>query len=148
MAEPSLRRAFWQGYGVGLAACVAWPLVLQLLIGPVLRVPPPLLQGEDLRQVGFTLTGLACLSSAVIWWRARSLRRTLAGLPPPARPVRVRGELLLASGLIALSVVLGLAYLALGGAEALRYVRGFLLLAPFQFLALVPRLAAWESAGA
>ena len=146
MGDAPLRRAFWQGYGTGLAVAVAWPLMLQVALLSWLKAPLPLIQGEALQQTGYAFTGLTLLGSALLVMRFRALRRTFSGVPEPLRPGRLRGELLLAAGLCAATALLGLFYLTLGGAESLRHARGFLLIAPLQFLGLVPRLATWRAA--
>lgn len=146
MDDAPLRRAFWQGYGAGLAAAVAWPLLLQVALLGWLKPPLPLLRGEMLQQVGYAFTGLTLSGSLFLVMRFRVLRRTFPTLPEATRPRRVRGELFLAAGLCAGTALLGLAYLVLGGAETLRHARGFLLIAPLQFLGLAPRLAAWRAA--
>lgn len=146
MDDTPLRRAFWQGYGTGLVVAVAWPLLLQLTLLGWLKAPPPLLQGEGLHQVGYAFTGLTLLGSMLVVMRFRTLRRDLPRVPEPLRPGRLRGELFLAAGLCAATALLGLFYFALGGAETLRHARGFLLIAPLQFLGLVPRLATWRVA--
>lgn len=144
MDEARLRRAFWQGYGTGLAVAVAWPLLLQVALLGWLKAPLPLIRGEVLQQTGYAFTGLTLLGSVLLVVRFRNLRRAFPLVPAHLRPGRLRGELLLAAGLCATTVLLGLFYLTLGGAETLRHARGFLLIAPLQFLGLVPRLATWR----
>lgn len=146
MDEALLRRAFWQGYGTGLAVAVAWPLLLQAALLGWLKAPPPLLRGEALHQIGYAFTGLTLLGSTFLVMRFRSLRRTFPLIPVRLRPGRLRGELLLAGSLCAATALLGLFYLTLGGVETLRHARGFLFIAPLQFLGLVPRLATWRAA--
>lgn len=146
MDEAPLRRAFWQAYGTGLAVAVVWPLLLQAALFGWVKAPQPLLRGETLHQVGYAFTGLTLLGSVLLVVRFRALRRTLAAVPEALRAGRLRGELLLAAGLCAGTALLGLLYLVLGGPEALRHARGFLLLAPLQFLGLVPRMPAWRDA--
>lgn len=146
MGDAPLRRAFWQGYGTGLAVAVAWPLMLQVALLGWLKAPLPLIRGEALQQIGYAFTGLTLLGSMLVVMRFRTLRRTFSAIPAHLRPGRLRGELLLAAALCAATALLGLFYLTLGGVEVLRHARGFLLIAPLQFLGLVPRLASWRAA--
>ena len=146
MGEASLRRAFWQGYGTGLAVAVAWPLLLQVALLAWLKAPLPMIQGEVLQQIGYAFTGLTLLGSVLLVLHFRALRGTFSTTPEPLRPGRLRGELLLAAGLCAGTALLGLLYLVLGGSSTLRHARGFLLIAPLQFLGLVPRLGTWRAA--
>ncbi len=146
MNDARLRRAFRQGYGTGLAVAVLLPLLFQIALGPLATDLRPLLQEALRQQLGYIFTGLTLLGSLILIHRMRALRRTLGQWTEPSRARRLRRELLLASGLCTQTALWGLLYLALGGPDVLRHARGFLLLAPLQFLALVPRYATWAAA--
>jgi len=63
--EAALRRAFQRAYGLGLVLCVCWPLILQLLLGPVIKpgqAPP----AGVVQQLGYTFTGHTFLAAAFV----------------------------------------------------------------------------------
>ena len=81
MGEAPLRRAFWQGYGTGLAVAVAWPLLLQVALLAWLKAPLPMIQGEVLQQIGYAFTGLTLLGSVLLVLRFRAIRGTFSTTP-------------------------------------------------------------------
>jgi hypothetical protein len=143
--DPDLARAFRAAYGTGLVLGVAWPLVLQALLGTVLQ-PGTGPGGELVRELGYTFTGLVCAIALFLSRRWRRVRTGFAALPPGQRPRALAREVLVYAALCAVSAGFGLAYYALGGPLAERYARGFLALSPAMFLLFVPRLPAWRRA--
>ena len=145
-AAPSpLRPGFLLAYGTGLALCVAWPLVLQVLLGTVLHpgfLGPTPLAGE----LGYTFTGLVVLGALFVKRRSVQALRTFATLAPGLRPRAMVREILLYAALFELSAFFGLVYDGMGGPQAERYARSFIALAAIMFLVFVPRLSAWERA--
>jgi hypothetical protein len=141
-----LRRAFWQGYGTGLAVAVG--LAPAAPGGPagLVEGTAPDDPGRSPSADRLRLHGAHPAGSVLLVLRFRALRGTFSTTPEPLRPGRLRGELLLAAGLCAGTALLGLLYLVLGGSSTLRHARGFLLIAPLQFLGLVPRLGTWRAA--
>lgn len=140
-----LRKPFLLAYGLGLALCVAWPLILLGLIGRLLQ--PGLLGAMELaRDLGYTFTGLVVLSALYVARRSKRMRQGFTQVEATKRSRVVAMETLLYSALFALSALFGLIYLALGGPEAIRYARTFVALSPIMFLLFVPRLSAWRSA--
>jgi hypothetical protein len=140
-----LARAFRVAYGTGLALCVAAPLVLQALLGTVLQ-PGAGPDGELVRQLGYTFTGLVCAAALFMARRWHRVRNGFAALAPGQRPRALAREILVYAALCAASTGFGLAYYTLGGPLAERYARGFLALSPAMFFLFVPRLQAWRRA--
>jgi hypothetical protein len=143
-ADP-LRLGFRIAYPAGLALCVAWPLLLQLLLGGAIRPGAGPLD-ETARQLGYSFTGLTLASAVFIARRWKRTRAGFAALAASRRgPVLVR-EVLLYSVLCTLSSLFGIVYFAMGGAEAERYARAFIVLTSVMFFVFVPRLQAWREA--
>jgi len=132
-------------YGLGLLLCVIWPLVVQGLLGSLLR--PGLLGPSGLvEDLGYTFTGLVFLGALFVHRRSRKVRAAFAALDGDRRARVMAMEILLYSAIFELSVLFGLLYHGLGGPQADRYARTFIALAPVMFLVFVPRLGAWRSA--
>lgn len=143
----SITRAWRLAYGIGLFICVAWPLVLQLMLGTVIR-PGADAPGAAARELGYTFTGLTFAAALFITWRSGKAKAGLPALPPQARPGAVLRETVIYAALCELSALYGLATYALGGSLAERYARSFIALATVMFFVFVPRLRAWlEAAG-
>jgi hypothetical protein len=145
--DAALRKAFQRAYGLGLVLCVCWPLILQLLLGPVIKpgqAPP----AGVVQQLGYTFTALTFLAAAFVTWRSGRERAALHGVAPALRPRIVFREVLLYSALFELSCLYGVLYWTLAGGEANRYARSFIMLTSLMFFFFVPRLGAWvEAAG-
>lgn len=145
-ADAPLARAFRLAYGLGLALCVGWPLVLQLLLGTAIRRPADLPPGDTVAQLGYTFTGLTFAAAAFVTWRWGRTRRAFRTLEPAQRPRRILRETLAYAALFELSACYGLVYYALGGPGAERHARAFIALASVMFFVFVPRFDAWREA--
>ena len=138
----SLRRAFIAAYGLGVILCVVWPLVLQGMLGTVIK--PGLLGMESLAQdLGYTFTGLVILSALFVVRRSRRVQASFAALDGTRRARVMALEILLYSALFELSALFGLIYHGMGGPQAERYARSFIGLATLMFLLFVPRFSTW-----
>ena len=145
--DPSrtFRRAFLGAYGLGLLLCVAWPLVLEGLLGSLLK--PGILGAPGLAEdLGYTFTGLVILGALFVRGRSRRVLAGFAALDAPRRPWAMAQEILLYSAVCASSSLFGLVYHGLGGPRADRYARTFIALAALMFLVFVPRFSAWRGA--
>ena len=116
-SDLSLARAFRLAYGVGLAICLAWPLLLQLMLGTAIQAgaAPP---DGVVAQLGYTFTGLTFASAVFVTWRWGRIRRDFRALAPERRPGVVLRETILYAALFELSSLYGLIYYALGGPRA------------------------------
>ncbi len=141
----ALHRAYRWAYLAGLALCVFWPLMLQLVFTSFIapgQNPP----GGVVKQLGYTFTGLVLLCAAFVTWRWGKVRAGFGGLESAQRPKTLAREILLYSALFELSCFLGLAYWALAGLEGLRFARSFIVLTSIMFFCFVPRFEAWRRA--
>lgn len=145
LQEKALRRAFQKAYGLGLVLCVCWPLVLQLLLGPLIKPGQNAPQGV-IQQLGYTFTGLTFLAAALVTWRSLKIRAGFKTLAPARRPRVLFREVLLYSVLFELSCFYGILYWALAGGEANRFARSFIMLTSLMFFFFVPRWSAWKDA--
>jgi hypothetical protein len=143
--EKALHRAFQKAYGLGLVLCVCWPLILQLLLGPLIKPGQNAPQGV-LQQLGYTFTGLTFLAAAFVTWRSLRVRAGFAALDPSRRPKVLFREVLLYAALFELSCFYGILYWALVGGEANRYARSFIMLTSLMYFFFVPRWGAWKDA--
>jgi hypothetical protein len=145
MSDPTLRRAFLLSYALGAVLCVLWPLVVQGVLGRHLQ--PGILGAAALAEdLGYTFTGLVVLGALFVHRRSRKVRAGFAALDPHQQPRVMAMEILLYSAIFQLSVLFGLLYHGLGGAQAERYGRTFIALGTVMFLVFVPRLGAWRKA--
>ena len=143
--DSSLSKAFRLAYALGLALCLAWPLVLQLMLGTAIApgsAPP----GGVVAELGYTFTGLTFGAALFVTWRWGRVRASFASVPPPRRPGVLIRETLLYAALFELSALYGLVYYALGGPLAERHARAFIALSTIMFFVFVPRLQAWRDA--
>lgn len=140
-----LARAFRTAYVLGLALCVAWPLVLQAVLRHAIQ-PADQSTSETVRQLGYTFTGLTLAAAAFVSWRSDKVRKGLREVPAERRPGRMAREILLYAALFELTALYGILYYALGGPGAERHARAFLALASVMFLVFVPRFQAWRTA--
>ena len=140
-----LAKAFRLAYPIGLVLCVAWPLTLQLLLGPVIRqgVPPP---GTVAQQLGYSFSGLTFLIALFVTWRWNKIRKAFQATPAQEQPAILLRETVLYSALVELTSLFGVLYYALGGPLAERYSRSFIALSSIMFCVFVPRLDAWRRA--
>lgn len=140
-----LQKPFRLAYGLGAILCVVWPLMLQVLIGNVLK--PGLFGPTELAQdLGYTFTGLVTLCALYVVRRSKRTLHTFAQIETTRRGRVMALEILLYSALFELSALFGWIYLGMGGPEASRYARTFIALSPIMFLIFVPRLPAWKAA--
>jgi hypothetical protein len=128
--------------------CLGTPVLIAALMLSGL-VPPGAERPEGpVLQVGHAFTGLVFLASAWVLWRRGAVLRGFREVPASRQPRVLLRESLLYAALFELSSLYGLAYWLLAGQHARRHALGFVLLAPFLFLAFVPRLGRWaEAAG-
>ena len=143
--NPSLAKAFRTGYGLGLLICVAWPLVLQLLLGTAIKAASAPPDGV-VRQLGYTFTGLTFAAALFVTWRWQRVRKAFAATAPADQPGVVVRETILYAALFELSSLYGLIYYSLGGPLAERYSRSFIALTTVMFFIFVPRFNAWREA--
>lgn len=141
----AMHRAYRWAYLGGLALCVFWPLVLQLVftnfIAPGQNPPVGVV-----KQLGYTFTGLVLLCAAFVTWRWGKVRAGYGSLAPAARPKVLAREILFYSALFEVSCFFGLAYWALTGHEGVRFARSFIVLTSIMFFCFVPRFDAWRRA--
>ena len=144
--DPSeLRGAFRLSYGLGIALCGVWPLVLQWMLGRTLR-PGVWNAPGAVQELGYTFTGLVAISALFVLARWKKTRLAFHELAMPRRRQVLMREVLLYSATLELSALLGVLYYTLGGPQTERYARTFIALAPLMFILFVPRLAAWQKA--
>ena len=140
----ALDRGFRFAYPAGLALCVLWPLVLQVLLGTVIhRIPGPP-PGAAVQQLGYTFTGLTLACALGITWRWGRLRASFRKVPIQRQGLVLVREIVLYSVLCEFSTLFGVLYYGLGGPE--RFARGFIALTAVMFFAFVPRLSTWREA--
>lgn len=139
-----LRRAHRRSYGLGLAACLGGPLLLEVLLGRV--IPAGSADPAAVRDVGYTFSGLTFLAAALaLGRRSRALAR-VRSLDPVRRPALLAREVLL-TALLALPCSLwGVLYWGLAGGARNAYARAFILLTALFFLGFAPRWGAWRRA--
>ena len=141
----TLRQGFLLVYGVGVALCVIWPLVLQVLLGRVIQ-PGFLGVTNVAKELGYTFTGLVILSALYVVRRSKRVRSGFATLDATKRTRVMSIEILLYAALFELSALFGLVYHGLGGPQAERYARTFIALSTVMFLGFVPRFELWRQA--
>ena len=144
-APHPLNKAFRFAYPLGLAMCVGWPLVLQLLLGTAIRqgsIPP----GGVAQQLGYTFSGLTLVIAVFLTRRWTRIQKRFRTIPPEARPATLIRETLLYASLLEFVSLFGVLYYALGGPMAERYSRSFVALTTIMFFVFVPRLDAWHRA--
>lgn len=142
--QPDLARGFRFAYAAGVVVCVAWPLLLQALLGPVIHrilEPPP---GPAIQELGYTFTGLVLACAFGIHWRWGKVRASFRTVPAGRRNLVMVREIVLYSVLCEASALFGVLYYGLGGLE--RFARGFLALAAVMFIVFVPRFTRWREA--
>jgi len=144
--DSALDRGFRLAYPAGLVICVAWPLLLQLLLGTAVQRPQEQPAGGTVQQLGYTFTGLTFACACFVAWRWGRIRAGFRAVPEARRARVLIRETLLYSALFELSSLYGLCYYALGGPQAERFARGFIALTTVMFFVFVPRLRAWREA--
>jgi len=137
----TLRRAHRGPYLLGLALCVLWPALLELLLG---RLP----QGEPsspdvIQSVGHTFTGIIFLAAAYIFWRKRRAKAALGEQDPSAHAASLRRETYMASILFAVCSLLGPLYFGMAGSPGMRHARSYIAAVPILFFAFAPRVSSW-----
>ena len=140
-----LAKGFRLGYGVGLVICVAWPLLLQLMLGTVILRGLAPVDGLA-RELGYTFTGLTFGAALFVTWRWGRMRKDFAKVPAGQRSGVVVRETILYAALFELSSLYGLIYYSMGGPMAERYARSFIALTTVMFFVFVPRFQAWQDA--
>lgn len=143
--EQALHKAYKLAYTLGLVLCVFWPLVLQLLLGPVIK-PGANAPAGVFRQLGYTFTGLAFGSAAFVSWRSGKVRASFHALGAAERPRVLFREVLIYAAIFELSSLWGLLYWMLVGLAANHHARAFLMLSSLMFLFFVPKFGAWKDA--
>ena len=139
------RRAFRLAYWAGAGLCVAVPLGLQIGLRRIMvrgtAGPASLAQ-----ELGYTFTGLTVLGVLGALRCSRHLKARLGTAPEV--PPGLAWQLLLQAALLFPGAAFGLLVYGLGGPDAERYARTFLVLPVVLFLTLVPRLSGRKKAGA
>lgn len=143
--DQALQKAFRSAYLAGLVMCVIWPLLLQLMLGPVIRpgANPP---AGVFQQLSYTFSGLSFAAAAFVTWRSGRMREGLKAVAPGERSRLVFREVLLYAALFELSSLYGLVYWMLVGEAGARHARAYLVLSSVMFFVFVPRLSAWRAA--
>lgn len=140
-----MHRAYRWSYLAGLALCVFWPLMLQLVFTDLIepgRNPPV----GVVKQLGYTFTGLVLLCAAFVTWRWGKVRAAFSAIDRVERPKAMAREILFYSALFEMSCFFGLTYWALAGLEGIRFARSFIVLTSIMFFCFVPRFDAWRKA--
>ncbi len=145
MFEP-LRRAVQRARLLGLALCLAWPLVLMVMLGAGLVRPGTLAPVGPLRTLAFGFTGLSLLSAGWVTWRTQRVMKGFATLDRAEQPRVAFRESLLYAALFELSCLYGLIYWMLVGRNAFQHVLTMLALTPVMFMLFVPRYEHWREA--
>ncbi len=139
---PAYRRARL----AGLIICVAWPLLLMVMVATgAVRPGAAPLEGPA-KEIGYTFTGLVFLSAAWVTWRSGKVLKGFRDLAPDQRPRVVLRESLLYAAAFEASCLWGLLYWMMVGPNAARYVGTFMALTPIMFFFFVPRFYAWKLA--
>ena len=142
----ALLPAYRQARVVGLFICVAWPLLLMVLVATGVVKPGTAPMTGAALQIGYTFTGLVFLSAAWVTWRSGQILKGFRDLAPERRGRVLFRESLIYSALFELSCLWGLLYWMMVGQAAARYVGAFMALTPIMFLFFVPRFPAWKLA--
>lgn len=145
--DPGLKSAFQRAYLLGLALCVIWPLMLQLLLGRTIQ-PGANAPAGPFQQLGYTFTGLTFLAAAFVTWRSQKMRGAFRALAPAERPRVMFREIVVYAALFELSSLYGLLYWMMVGQDpqGAQFSRTFLVLSSVMFFVFVPRLGAWQAA--
>jgi hypothetical protein len=130
----------------GLVICVAWPLLLMVMVATGAVKPGTAPLAGPVKQIGYTFTGLVFLSAAWVTWRSGKVLKGFRDLPPAQRPAVVFRESLVYAAIFETSCLWGLLYWMMAGTAAARYAGTFMALTPIMFLFFVPRLYAWKVA--
>jgi hypothetical protein len=142
--QKALRQFFWTAYSLGLVACVAWPLLLQVILGRSITPGTQPFEGS-LRDIGYTFTLLSLIIALFARHRFRKLLTNVEALPARQRPFVIAREILLQSALMEVTALFGVLLYQQCGPHAERYARSFILLPTFMFLLFVPRLSSWQA---
>lgn len=142
----ALLRPYRQARVAGLFICVAWPLLLMVLVATGAVRPGNAPLAGPVKQIGYTFTGLVLLGATWVTWRSGKVLKAFRDLPEARRPAVVLRESLLYAVVFELSSLWGLLYWMLVGPAAARYVGTFMALSPIMFLFFVPRFHAWKLA--
>ncbi|MBS1783914.1 MAG: hypothetical protein JST24_00640 [Acidobacteria bacterium] len=131
---------------VGLIICVAWPLLLMVMVatGTVKPGTAPLV--GPAKQIGYTFTALVCIAAAWVTWRSGKVLKGFRELPAEERPRVVMRESVIYAAIFETSSLWGLLYWMMVGQNAARFVGTFMALTPLMFFLFVPRLHAWKLA--
>jgi hypothetical protein len=130
----------------GLIICVGWPLLLMAMVATgAVRPGTAPLEGPA-KQIGYTFTGLVCLSAAWVTWRSGKVLKSFRDLAPELRPRVVLRESLIYAAVFEASSLWGLLYWMMVGFSAARYVGTFMALTPLMFFLFVPRFHVWKLA--
>lgn len=130
----------------GLVICVAWPLLLMVMVATGAVKPGNAPMTGAAKQIGYTFTGLVFLAAAWVTWRSGKVLKGFRDLAPESRPGVVFRESLIYAAVFETSSLWGLLYWMMVGTAAARYVGTFMALTPIMFLFFVPRFYAWKVA--
>ena len=138
--------AYRQARVAGLVICVAWPLLLMVLVAIGVVKPGTAPLAGPAKQIGYTFTGLVFLTATWVTWRSGKVLKGFRDLAPDLRPRVVLRESLIYAALFETSSLWGLLYWMMVGTAAARYVGTFMALTPIMFLFFVPRFHVWKLA--
>ncbi|MFM8621989.1 MAG: hypothetical protein ACKOB3_01205 [Holophagaceae bacterium] len=130
---------------IGLVACVAWPLILMLLIMTEKVVPGNFIPEGLVKEFSYTLTGLTLAGTFFVNYRSGKVLSRFKDQPDEEKPHIVFRESLLYTLVIQMTTWYGLMYWLIAGWSASRHVGTFIMLTPICFFLFIPRLSQWES---
>ena len=142
----SLLPAYRRARLVGLIICVAWPLLLIVMVATGSVKPGTAPMAGPAKQIGYTFTALVCLAAAWVTWRSGKVLKGFRELSLEERPRVVMRESLIYAAVFETSSLWGLLYWMMVGQNGARFVGTFMALTPLMFFLFVPRLHAWKLA--
>ncbi len=142
-AQPDLISRFRIARMLGLIVCVAWPLILMLLIMNQKVVPGNLISGTLIKEFSYTLTGLTLIGTFFVVYRSSKVLTNFKNQPEHLKPHIVFRESLIYVLVIQMTTWYGLIYWLLAGWSVSRHVGTFIMLSPICFFLFVPRLSQW-----
>ncbi|MFM8233753.1 MAG: hypothetical protein ACKN9J_01490 [Holophagaceae bacterium] len=130
---------------MGLIVCVAWPLILLLLIMTE-KVAPGNFNSSDLvKEFSYTLTGLTLIGVFFVNYRSGKMLSQFKVHSNEEKPYIIFRESLIYTLVIQMTTWYGLLYWLISGWSVSRYVGSFIMLTPICFFLFIPRLSQWES---
>jgi len=130
---------------IGLVVCVAWPLILMMLIMTEKVVPGNFISEGLVREFSYTLTALTLGGTFFVNYRSGKVLFRFKDQPEEEKPHIVFRESLIYILVIQMTTWYGLIYWLIPGWNASRHVGTFIMLTPICFFLFIPRLSQWES---